>query len=635
TLQVWRAGNLSNEVPVETARLAGEQLFLRVQREGSKFTVDVGGVQVAVFDDPFPLPAREKGCFEVLMPGGVRLKLLRAARQTQPSAPSPLEIADDLHEQGKDEEALLAYREQTLRAATGDFGQELRYKQGLCLMGLRRQGDAVQLFEAVGGEEGNRWPLLALCQLMLIRIEKKEVDQVWALIEQAQLRFEAQVLMVSIPEKLRERIRELFSQGFSGLNLIGATPERVAMLERAMKTKTLVDPSRYKMNWLRWNLVRAKHLLGDFPAAERYAREAVALISEGDFWYRPVLEELCWLLRLRQQAPAALKLLDSALLGKGGKPLTDRLSLLVERARIHAALEQWTEAEGDLELFFKSAAPKDIPYKYWAAGRLLQGCLAERRGDKPAQEEAWLAGTVEQWCALRKENQFPVNTMEKVLLLHLSALTGTLKRAHLDAILDVYGDTEAQANPTSAVQALLRNLYQSGGSQILAEGFKLTPESAIALWQNPHGRAVARAQAFLNVPLGEIVGGPMCLFWLGMVQSAVARPLSAEEDALLWEAGKLGFERLKQGKLSITHIAQLAMSFSTGETGMLGWGGLAKALPPEVRGPFGYFLGFRLEALGKGSEALGVWRAALKDAPPNSLLQKLAGELLKKQEEKK
>jgi len=636
TLQVWRAGSKVLEQRLEPKQLADEHLRLRVQREGGKFILEVAGAPAVAFEDPFPLAMKDRGCFEVIIPGKVRLELLQAARQAQPAAPSPLERADELYEQGKYQEALTAYQEQGLQTATGAFGQEARYKQGLCLVGLGRREAAAALFDAVGAEDGKRWPLLALCQLMAILIEKKDLEQAWAIVDVAEMRFGGQRVALSIPENLKGLIRDAYIQEFSGVMLLGCTPERVAKLERAAKATRLIETSHWRNSWVRWNLMRAKHWLGDYEAAERLAREMMSQIPEEDGWHLLVAEERSWLLRLAGKAPAALQLVNGLLLDGKGRPRPERRLLLVERARILAAQEKWDEAEADLDLLYKIAPLKDLAYRQWAAGHLLRGFLAKRRGDEKTMAEAWNAAAVEPWYEATGQSQFPRGTMEKLLVVHAGALSGTLKQSHLDAILEAYGERgeDAKAGTTpSAAQSLLQVLAGSGGVRLMAEAFKMTPAAMNALWRQPRGLDVARTTAFLNVPLSQIAGGPLSLLLYGMVQQGVPRPLTDEEDRILWETSRRGFEEFRKGNFGITKVGQLGMAFR-GQTGRLGWGGLTADLVPDIRGPMAYFLAFQFENLNKGDEAVKLWQLALKDAPADSALKKLAAQELEKRSRK-
>jgi len=631
TLEVWRAGSKAGEYHVEATKLTTEQLSMLATREGSTFTVQIGGLPSQVFDDPFALPARESGCFEAILPGQARIRLLRATRQTLPATPSPLEQADDLFERGRYEEAFSAYKQQGLQTMTGAVGEEVRYKQGLCLAKLGRVDEANRIFGEVSEKEGKRWPVLALCQIMLICIEKGDLERAWALVDLLDRRFDAQQIMVSIPETLKDRLREMYTSEFSGMFLLGSDPGRVAKLERALKATRLIDATQSRYNQVVLNLVRAKHWQGDFPAAERYARDGLAKIAENDWAHLILVEELGWLLRLRDRAADALILVNELLLDKDGRLRPERLGYLVERARNYCALEQWDRAEADLDLLIKNLPLKDHIYRAWGGGYLLKGFLAERRGDKQAMEEAWKAGTVERWQEAAGEKEFPKGTTDRLVLMNLACLSGTLKQRHLDLILDTYGEKGATrgGKADSPVQMLLKVYYDSMSSDVMTTVFKVTPETLIPLWHEPCGINVAKDLALRRVPLNEVAAGPICLLVYDIVRRSSGRPLTDTEDKVLWDAAHAWFEGFRQGKISMTQLLQVGTTYS-GMTDNLGWGGLAGKLSPEVRGPLAYFFGLYYQTGGKLDETLMFLQTAQKDAPAGSPLRKLAEDELKR-----
>ena len=65
------------------------------------------------------------------------------------------------------------------------------------------------------------------------------------------------------------------------------------------------------------------------------------------------INEYSWLLRLQGQPREALAEVDRWLFEKPGVYRTTQLPLLLERARLHAALEEWEQAESDIEDLFR------------------------------------------------------------------------------------------------------------------------------------------------------------------------------------------------------------------------------------------------------------------------------------------
>jgi WD40 repeat protein len=80
-----------------------------------------------------------------------------------------------------------------------------------------------------------------------------------------------------------------------------------------------------------------------------------------------------------------------------------------------------------------------------------------------------------------------------------------------------------------------------------------------------------------------------------------------------------------EGKLSISQVAQLILTWK-GIANFLGWGGVAPTLDPDVRSGLAYFFGHKFLALGDRAQAAKFFETAIKEAPPGSLLARLAAE---------
>jgi hypothetical protein len=102
------------------------------------------------------------------------------------------------------------------------------------------------------------------------------------------------------------------------------------------------------------------------------------------------------------------------------------------------------------------------------------------------------------------------------------------------------------------------------------------------------------------------------------------RNLSAEQEEILWTAADKVYLASMDDKLKTPQLISLLLTWK-GTTNFLGWGGLAPTLDPSLRGPLAYVLGHRyLLRLRKSAEALTFFQTAVRDAPPNSALGRLA-----------
>src|SRR5262249_9671059 len=139
-------------------------------------------------------------------PAGVGVRHLRASAQTLPTEASPLERGDQLYDEGHYGEALGLYQEQALTAARGEVNREARCKAGLCLVQLNRPDEAANVFEPLAAEAEGRWPLLAACQLWVVRLQQHRVADTGAVFASIRARFRPEELASYVPEAVKERL---------------------------------------------------------------------------------------------------------------------------------------------------------------------------------------------------------------------------------------------------------------------------------------------------------------------------------------------------------------------------------------------------------------------------------------------
>jgi hypothetical protein len=158
----------------------------------------------------------------------------------------------------------------------------------------------------------------------------------------------------------------------------------------------------------------------------------------------------------------------------------------------------------------------------------------------------------------------------------------------------------------------------------------LVPGVARKMWATPRGRELARKVAFREVPYHEFLRVPVLLAGLEATrQMLFPGGLSADQEQVLWEAGQDGLAAVSAGRIGLLHAPQALLAWK-GRTDLLGWKGLAPLLEPKIRGPAAYVLGFRLLNLNRRADAVALFRSALSNASPDSLLSRLAQAELKR-----
>lgn len=597
---------LRNGVPLlwKEMRVASGPLHLAVGREGNRLTFQVNELPPLVIQDVFP--QRPAGVFALHEWAGAHLQRWHAWRQAQPATSSSLEQGDDLYDHGLYAEALRSYRQQ---AATGTGGRavtdEAHYKEGLCLLALRRSAEATPLMEQVAAEGETRWSVLATCQLWLLQLRQKRFEEAGTLFESLAARYRFEELAAIVPDEVRQDILRRYHLQLRNVNLIKPDPQRVRNAERAVAIEDFLSTGGPSAGTMRWPLYRAYHSAGRLQEALDVLGERVRHSkAQGRFDSRAVLE-YSWLLRLLGRPHEALAEVDHCLFEKPGVYRTSQLTLLLERARIHIALEQWDQAEREIEDLFRLTTSKTLVEPYYSAACLVRGFLRERRGDTAGAKAAWHQDD----AALDRID--PHFGFEFIHGLVRASLTDELSDARVEKIIKRFTSTLA-ANDARLATSVLRTV-------------RLPPSLVRRMWRTPRGRDYARKIAFQTIPFSEIIhAGPRLVAADILREGAWQEPPTPDEDALLWKLVEDIYSAYMSGQIKMGQIVALGLTWK-GTSGFLGWGSLAPNLQPERRGPLAYVFGCRYaRILQKPTEAAAFFRTALSDAGSDARLRRLA-----------
>jgi len=619
-LEVKRGGSTLRQSQVV---VPGGPLRLVAVREGDRLTFRVNDLPPLVCQDLFPLGGAEPGSFALHCPEAARLERLAIYRQASPKVANPLERGNALFAQGDFQQARAVYESQT--TASGDGGTEARFKEALCLVGLKRPDEAAPLLERLAAESGRRWPLLASCQLYLLLHRQNRAEEADIALEGLLVRFDAKELIAQVPEELRAAI--LQADGIGGFTTyILHNPRLVRNRELALLFGDRVQVNIDEKVKLRIALLRALWVAGDVDRAHKIGQEAVGLYVAAGIGLDPVLSSYYrWLLATGGESRRALELLDRILFEAPGvmRPsikngLNILLHCLQERAYLNVAVRDWAAAEQDLEGYFKAYSSLPNQYSDYAKSRILQGFLLERRGDLEGARSAWQRGRIKSWRL-----EAPRDLVEELDAfpspgpLFSDMMLGSLTNDFTETDLDVF------------ISQLKKAL---GEDSFFVRGINLfRPSAAIfrEAFQTPRGKDIARRIAGREVSLPEFVRLPFYPIGVQYVrQGAVPADLSPEQDALLWkmveDLGGMYFN----GQLTASQLFSLGLAWK-GQTGFLGWDGVKGSLPANIRGPLAYVLGQRyVRVLKKPADAAKLFQTARDEAELGSPLRKLAEEEL-------
>jgi tetratricopeptide (TPR) repeat protein len=315
--------------------------------------------------------------------------------------------------------------------------------------------------------------------------------------------------------------------------------------------------------------------------------------------------EYGWMMREKGTPSRALPEINRLLLDKSGKFRPEALALLIERARLHAAMNDWDAAKNDLEEFFRIPSKEQL-YRNWSDACLILGLVRQQRGDQAGALEAWRKGKYKDDL-----NDLTGRTMNGIVLTNLLML-----------------DSLCQDLDEKRTEALFRGLIRDRpGIETMLNFldtkslFRSTSTIINRMGHNPKGKEAFQKMVLQTCSFQEYVRLPLQVFAAEMVrEEAIGDKVTAEQEELLWKLSEKAFVAFTAGKIDELKGMQFALLWKRGPS-LLGGIEVVKGLDPELRGPAAYFMGLRLQHLGRPAEEL--FRIALDNAPANSTLQRL------------
>ncbi len=617
-----RAVILQNEVPLRVDYIPVPQGPLRLvaSRDGDRLSFQINDRQPLAFWHVYPVIDHDDRVFGLEWPRGVPLTRLRASEQPLTPAASLLERGDSLYAQGEFFDALAEYQKQAIESGASEFGQEARVKQALCLIAQKQPAEARILLEEVAGESGTRWPLVARCHLWAMHLREEALDEAYAVFEGLSWQYTREELQLLIPVELSNRLRPRVG----GVNWFVYKPNRLRDLTRSDRVQEFFGAAGPSGGWsdhdlTRLYLCRAYELEGDrkraLALAETLLGEHPSLTEDKGFRWFQICETYTWLLRLNGENHRALKELDRRLYTRPGVYREQHVPLLVERARIHVALDQWEKADEDLAEFFRLQPLESRNYQHHAAACLLRGFSYERRGDLAASRQAWREGAPGEHSAYDWSS---THTMEGfAMALVLASLAEELSAQRVDSIMERAARRAGwQINP-SLVKGFL-NTFMS----------ELTPAMIASVMRQafarPHGRAVARQIALRELPPDDLIRSAAGAVFVAAVDQMLTNTrLSPEQESLMVRLADDLYAAYYSGKLSRRDVLPLALTWK-GLSNRMGWAGVAPSLDPTLRGPLAYLFGLRFLHLNRPEDAAQFFQSAVTDAQPGSPLESLA-----------
>ena len=422
-------------------------------------------------------------------------------------------------------------------------------------LSLKEQGqfaDAIQVLSELSGEAPSRWTRLASFRLWAIYLEQNKTqlaDEMFTRLATSQSLDELQIL---IPNAVRQQIVSKYgTRLFDVRNLFQVSRSRVEDVKMIRHVQEFLEVE--VEDDLQFELLRAYRLVGQEQEALQLAQnlERVAPTDR-------VIHHYSWLLRRAGNAPAALELIDRWLIDQSGGYRSDMLPLLVERARVFAALEKWERAEQDLDEYLALTDQQDNTHYQTGlpAAYLLKGFLRERAGDSVAATDAWRRGYVP-WK--RFLGLYSVAQREKPsAFLHfhiLGSLSGQLRYVEAKYFVDKGAESALPASVRPVVTALF-----------------LTPELVGKVtstfqrqYATAHGRPFASRIAFEQLTYAEMFRIAALLpVYQSLVSKSFSEEPSAQEKDIIWKTLEDAYRQtLESNELHDNQVMSLFLAWGT------------------------------------------------------------------------
>jgi WD40 repeat protein len=629
-IEIQRNGTRLRGHSVPSEAVPRGPLHMRARRDGDTLVFRLNDIPELKFVDLFPLRAVEGNGYGVIWPAGVRIARLSAEHQLLPAFPSRLEQADELFLRGEWEAARRVYDEQA-RTEDVELRREADYKAALCWLQAGDDAEALARFGKLQqADAGNgKWPLRAGCQIWIVQLRHKEFEKAQAAFDALAALSVADEFAVVLSEQ--DRLAVVAAYSVSGVERLTADQRNLDRLERAEEVYKLVGAEMVWRIYTQADIIQMLQEKGDRARALEKAEQFMNEIPVGCIYDAQFLERYGTIARLPggslSDLTNPLRQVNRLLYKRPGVYRSDYyLSLLVERARLHAAQQDFIAAESDLDEFDRYRSANSDPLsnylpRFAAEAGLVRGFLREVNGDAAGALAAWKAALATLRGAPTSEHA-DMNAHTVLCRTILASLTDTpLSDQEVDLCFRSLR-TNLKGG-SAALDGFLKN-------DQLFSGFvprESIGHSLLGMWRSPRGRSVARGIALRNLSHRDVTLQPLLLALTEHTRrEALSGATTQEQEALLWNFSERLAEGIFKGGLGPGDSIRLAYAWTRGGNDEFGWQGARKSKwlssRPEVRGLVAYVIGQRF--LQKGWPADGIFREAVKDAPAESSLARLA-----------
>lgn len=398
-------------------------LKLLLRRVGDHLSWQVNDGPLEHFHDPFAEPILSSSQFGIAAAKPLPIDSLTLRTQQQAPRTTPLETANEMFHAGNFGGAVRVLTQYGTQEISDEERKQALYKQAICELALQQKEVAVKhLEQLLSGNEGN-WPVLAGCQLWLLKLQEndsKGAQEVYAALS-AQPEFSRVVKVV--PADVRQRIIQALAPQRLVLSTLRVYSEQdIRQLEQAAAVCELLEGHDKETRTVMFHLMRAYMYADRLPEALKWSQ-----LIQDRFPAQPDFRNYIRLLRWTNQQAKAKAVLDEAIAQPdAGSQL---YFYYLSRARLHHDRGEWWQTRNDLEDALRAGTQKNTHWDLVPV-YLMLGALHEERGNLLAAQKVWqtgYAGAKDHSKSLPDDTRFPQTIM-------LGVLGGTATDEELRAI---------------------------------------------------------------------------------------------------------------------------------------------------------------------------------------------------------
>lgn len=624
TLTIRRNGTLLRDVEQP---LGPGPAHLTARREHERLYLQVNQNPPVEFHDFFPPRAVTGGKLCLALTPGVELQELVVRRSLAAAEVSPLEIGDREMRASRFAAALEHFQDQLASAdnqLTPEVQHEAQLKSAICLLKLNRDDEAFAALRELSATAGpaTTYITVARFQLWVLLAERNMWSEADALSEIIQVQHPYDSIANLISVDMQWQIEYLYRRAINrrSLPFLAGSAQRLDTVVRIGEFLR-VDVEEYGVTLL----YEGFRLTGRDEQARVYGRkvfnsllpelEQYGLPKDAQVYVSESWQDLGMIARwLKQTAPVEAAL-DKLLRSANGELLPEvrgqSWGLVLERARLHAARDEWEQAEKLLARAWAQREDAEFLIEDQVRTALLYGLALQRLGREKESQEAYRAMLGHPQVQARFK---AVEDLTSPQVMELLALRGAARDFDEDFVEQL----------TSF--AMIR-IGGSAGMGKLLNQFPLTPELMKQMWTSRHGvqfsEEIAKGDLLLQEEIKRLM---MLCAWQLVMNGAFDEPTGAE-DELVWELARVGFDRFVANEFSLPTILQLALAWK-GIPAPLGWKFVFTSVPADLKAPCAFVLARRFLRREQPLTAKDLLNLTLEYAGENQTLRKLAKDAL-------